>query len=149
MMSAVAVAASAAGNLLCGQLLRHDVRRARLLFVGFGVMAICGGALFHPSAADAAIVPLAIAFSLAGGSIPVVIFDSARRFAPRDNLVGATIGLAVQGNSVGLLLGPALAGQAAAAFGWPAVGTLVMGMAFAAIVLADRFGRRDAQGSAA
>lgn len=144
MTSAVAVLASAVGNLLCGHLLVRGVRPARLLFGAFGVIAFCGDALFHPLTADAAILPLAMALSFAGGAIPVVIFDSVSRFAPRHDLVGATMGFAMQGNSVGLIVGPAAAGALAAAFGWHAVGGLVMAIAVTGIVLAAAFKQRDA-----
>jgi DHA1 family inner membrane transport protein len=70
MLCALAVAASAAGNLLCGRLLVRGARPAHLLFASFGVMAACGVAMFQPAAADAGIVPAAIVFSLAGGRGP-------------------------------------------------------------------------------
>nr|WP_297350738.1 MFS transporter [uncultured Caldimonas sp.] len=148
MLSAAAVAASAAGNLLCGHLLAHGARHARLLLAAFGVMALCGVAAFHPSMADAAILPLAVVFSLAGGAIPVVIFDSARRLAPGEHLVGATVGFAMQGNSVGLLVGPVAAGEAVAAFGWQAVGPLIVAIALAALVLVAAFAHRAPHGPA-
>jgi DHA1 family inner membrane transport protein len=148
MLCALAVAGSAAGNLLCGRLLVRGARPAHLLFASFGVMAACGVAMFQPAAADAGIVPAAIVFSLAGGAVPVVILDSVRRFAPRDDLIGATVGFAMQGNSVGLIVGPAAAGGLAAAFGWQAIGPLVIAFVTAACALVVCFGRRDTAGRA-
>lgn len=142
MWSAAAVAAGAAGNLLCGRLLVRGLPHALVLFVAFGILSVCGAAAFHPAVADAAIVPLAFVFSLAGGAIPVVIFDTARRLAPRDDLVGATVGLAMQGNSMGLIVGPVAAGKAVAAVGWQAIGPLIVAIALMALLLAARLGRR-------
>ena len=84
----------------------------------------------------------------AGGAVPVVILDSVRRFAPRDDLIGATVGFAMQGNSVGLIVGPAAAGELAAAFGWQAIGPLVIAFVTAACALVVCFGRRDTAGRA-
>lgn len=146
MMSALAVAASAAGNLLCGHLLGRGSRPLHLLLAAFAVMAICGVAVFQPSTADAAILPLAIGSSLAGGAIPVVVFNSTRRFAPRDDLLGATVGFAMQGNSMGLIVGPAAGGKAAEAFGWQAIGAVVIALAVGAGLLVVWFGHCDSRG---
>ncbi len=146
MLSALAVAASAAGNLLGGQLLVRGMRPAHLLFASFGVTAACGVAMFHPATAAGGVVPAAIVLSLASGTIPVVILDSVRRFAPRTDLVGATVGFAMQGNSVGLIVGPAAAGELAAAFGWQAIGPLVIAFVVTACALVVCFGRRDTAG---
>jgi MFS transporter, DHA1 family, inner membrane transport protein len=74
--------------------------------------------------------------SAIGGLIPVALLDAAGRYAPRPDLVGATIGFVMQGNSAGLALGPAAAGAIAAAAGWPALAALVVAMAAVAALLA-------------
>jgi MFS family permease len=77
-----------------------------------------------------------VVFSAAGGLVPVALIDGAPRHAPRPELVGATLGFLMQGNNVGLLLGPVIAGALAAAFGWPMVSSFVAALAFAAALLA-------------
>jgi MFS family permease len=138
MLSAIAVAASAAGNVLGGQLLVRGVPGHRLLRGAFAGMALCGLAIFD---IFGGVTPpliaylLCIVYSLLGGLIPTVIFDYAPRYAPRPQLVGATVGFAMQGNNVGLIVGPASAGAIAAAIGWPAVALLVLALAAGALVL--------------
>ncbi|ANN78362.1 CynX/NimT family MFS transporter [Bordetella flabilis] len=138
MLSAIAVAASAGGNILGGQLLVRGVSGHRLLRGAFGGMALCSLSIF--GILGGATPPLiayvlCIVYSLLGGLIPTVIFDYAPRYAPRPQLVGATVGFAMQGNNVGLIVGPACAGAIAATFGWPAVSLLVLAMAAGALVL--------------
>jgi MFS family permease len=138
MLSAIAVAASAGGNVLGGQLLLRGVPGHRLLRGAFAGMALCGLAIFD---IFGGVTPpliaylLCIVYSLLGGLIPTVIFDYAPRYAPRPHLVGATVGFAMQGNNVGLIVGPASAGAIAAAIGWPAVALLVLALAAGALVL--------------
>ena len=142
MLSAVAAAASAAGNIVCGQLLTRGFRPARLLVASFGVMAICGVGIFSPLVPGAVAFALCVTFSFISGLVPVVIFDSAPRLAPRPALIGVTIGFAMQGNNIGLIVGPAAAGGVAATFGWPMVSLVVAAIAVMAMplvrVLADR-----------
>jgi MFS family permease len=138
MLSAIAVAASAGGNVLGGQLLVRGVPGHRLLRGAFAGMALCGLAIFD---IFGGVTPpliaylLCIVYSLLGGLIPTVIFDYAPRYAPRPHLVGATVGFAMQGNNVGLIVGPASAGAIAATIGWPAVALLVLALAAGALVL--------------
>lgn len=136
MLSAIAVAASAAGNLVCGQLLAHGYHPGRLIFVSFGTMALCSVGIFNDFIPGGAAYALCVLFSFASGLVPVVIFDSAPHRAPRPDLVGATIGFAMQGNNVGLVLGPAVAGALVASFGWGMVSVTVVAISVAAAPLA-------------
>lgn len=139
MLSAVAIAASGVGNIACGQLLARGFRPTRLLFASFATMTLCGVGVFSWLVPGMAAYGLCIVFSFAGGFIPVVIFDSAPRYAPHPALVGVTLGFAMQGNNIGLLVGPAAAGGIAAAFGWPAVSLLIAAIALAAALLIAAF----------
>jgi MFS family permease len=78
---------------------------------------------------------LCIVFSIAGGVIPVVIFNAAPSSAPRPELVGLTVGFAMQGNNVGLALGPAATGAMVSAFGWSAIPYLILTAAVSAVAL--------------
>lgn len=134
-LSATAVLAGAAGCLACGWLLGRGVHPSRLLMVGFTSIALCGvGILVLPVPAWFAYA-LCVIFSFVGAFIPVIIFDAAPRLVSRPQLMGSTIGLATQGNSLGIVVGPAAAGAIAGAAGWPWVALLVAAIAFLAVVL--------------
>ncbi|MDX0466502.1 MFS transporter [Sinorhizobium medicae] len=143
MLSALAIAASGVGNLVCGQLLARGFLPGRLLHFSFGIMAICGIGIFSQALWAIACYALCVVFSFAGGLIPVVIFDSAPRQAPRPELVGVTIGFAMQGNNLGLIIGPAAAGGISGAFGWPLVSVAIVAMALMAALLVLLFNRRQ------
>ncbi|ARQ01086.1 hypothetical protein [Pseudorhodoplanes sinuspersici] len=81
---------------------------------------------------------VSILFSFMSGLIPVVIFDNVPRFAPHSDLNGATIGFGMQGNNIGLLVGPVAAGAITAAHGWSAVPPLIALICLGAIALAVR-----------
>ncbi len=124
-LSAVAIAASGLGNLVCGHLLARGLRPRRLLATAFVIQAVCAVFIFAPAMPPGLAYATCLVFSFTGGLIPVVIFDAAPRAAPDAGLVGATLGMAMQGNNLGLLLGPALAGAMASAWGWPSVAALI------------------------
>jgi DHA1 family inner membrane transport protein len=134
-LTALAVLASAGGNLVCGRLLAQGLRPWRILLTSFCLLALCGLGIFQTTVAGGLAYGLCLVFSFVSGFIPVVLIDGAPRHAPRPELVGAAMGLVMQGNNVGLVLGPALAGAMAGAAGWPAVSFLVVGMAGIAILL--------------
>ena len=146
MLSALAIAAGGVGNLVCGQLLARGFPAAQLLLFSFCTMALCGVGVFSQVLWAVAAYALCVVFSLVGGLIPVVIFDSAPRKAPRPELVGVTIGFAMQGNNLGLIIGPATAAGIAGAFGWPMVSALVAAIAIAAALLALTFNGRQSAG---
>jgi DHA1 family inner membrane transport protein len=144
-LTAAAVAVNALGNLACGWLLARGVRRWRILLIGFAAMALCGFGILGEGVPGAAAYALCIVFSAVSGLIPVALIDGAPRHAPRPELVGATVGFVMQGNNVGLVLGPAAAGALAAVHGWPAVSLLVAGLAVIAGVLAAALRARQAE----
>jgi MFS transporter, DHA1 family, inner membrane transport protein len=129
MLSAVAVAASGVGNIVCGLLLARGAESIRLLYGSFGTMLICGGGVFSALVPGPGIYALCLVFTFASGFVPVVIFKSAAHFAPHGALVGATLGFAMQGNNIGLLIGPAIAGGVVASYGWSAVSLLIVACA--------------------
>ncbi len=141
MLSAVAIAISGVGNIVCGRLLAQGFEPARLLFASFGAMALCGlialGAGIPATIAYAA----CIVFAFFSGLAPVVILDSATRHAPRPELVGVTIGFAMQGNNLGLLSGPVAASGVAAEYGWPTVSLLIAAICLVAALLVVAFHR--------
>lgn len=144
-LTAIAVVAGAAGCLVCGQFLASGVQPWRILLIGFGAMALCGFGIFSEDVAGQAAYALCIVFSFAGGFIPVVLIDAVPRHAPRPELVGATMGLLMQGNNAGLVLGPAAVGVIATAAGWPSVSLFVVAIVIAAGLLGLAFRARPAE----
>lgn len=122
--------------------------RTHLLLIGFATMALCGFGILGDGLDGRIAYALCLAFSAVGGLVPVAILEGAARHAPRPELVGATVGSIMQGNNVGLVLGPALAGALVAAFGWASVSLLVAALAVAAGLLVSRLRRRSGEGYA-
>lgn len=135
-LAAAAVVVNVTGNLACGSLLARGVRPPNILLAGFLTMALCGFGILGDGVPGALAYALCLVFSAASGLVPVALFDGAPRHAPRPELVGATMGFLMQGNNVGLVVGPAAAGPLAAAFGWSAVAAFVAAVAVAASLLA-------------
>jgi MFS family permease len=117
-----------------------------LLMLGFVTMALSAAGIFQVANSAAAVLVLCVLFSFASGLVPVVILASAAHHAPRPALLGATMGLIMQGNNIGLLIGPGAAGVAVAAFDWPAVSILIGAFALVALCLIIVFGRLSSAG---
>lgn len=134
-LSAIAVAASAVGNLITGRLLARGIAPPRLLIISFATLACSAFGIFSGNGSGMMAYILCIVFSIAGGVIPVVIFNAAPSSAPRPELIGLTLGFAMQGNNVGLALGPAATGALVSAFGWSAIPYLILTAAVSAVAL--------------
>ncbi|MDQ8731470.1 MFS transporter [Bradyrhizobium sp. LHD-71] len=143
LLTAAAVMASAAGNLVCGAMLNKGLQPWQLLMASFALLGVTGVGVFLGGAPPAANYALSVAFAFVGGFIPVIVMDAVPRHAPRSELIGATMGFVMQGNNVGLALGPAATGLIASAFGWSAVSLLVAGLALAAGLLGWIFRARE------
>lgn len=144
-LTAVAVAASGVGNLACGQLLARGLEPLRILTAAFVVLALCSIGLFGRFLPAELAYGLCVVLAFFGGWIPVVLLDAAPRYAPRPDLVGATIGATVQGNNLGMILGPAAAGALASQLGWPAVSGLLVVFCGLALWLVRLLGRAHAE----
>jgi predicted MFS family arabinose efflux permease len=134
-LTALAVMASAGGNLTCGVLLTRGVRPWLLLMTCFALLAVLAIGVFFSAVPGLVSYALSVAFAFVAGLIPVAIMNAVPRHAPRPELVGATMGFIMQGNNVGMTIGPAATGAIAGAFGWGAVSLLVAGLSLAAIAL--------------
>lgn len=142
-LTAVAVAISGVGNLVCGQLLARGYRPLRLLVTSFGVLAFASVGILSETLPGAVSYGLCVVFAFASGLIPVVVFNAAPRYAPRPELLGVTLGFAMQGNNIGLMVGPAVAGGIAGAASWSMVPLFVFSLAAAAILIVVWLGRID------
>lgn len=135
-ISAIAIAASGVGNLAAGFLLASGRKPLHVLAAGFLVMTLFGFGVLAADLSWIAIAVLAVLFAFMAGLIPVVLMDSVPCFAPRPELVGATLGLAMQGNNIGMLVGPAAGGALAASLGWTSVAVAMALVSVAAVLLA-------------
>jgi DHA1 family inner membrane transport protein len=139
LLTALAILASAGGNLFCG----------RLIARGWSGRGLLGIGIFTPSMPAAGAYVSCLMFSAISGLIPVVLFDAAPHHAPRPDRAAASMGLLMQGNNLGLLVGPAAAGLLAGSLGWPSLAALVAVVALAGIALAAMLPPRRADVSAA
>jgi DHA1 family inner membrane transport protein len=142
-LTALAVMASAGGNLACGMLLTRGARPWLMLLTSFAALGLLALGIFFGALAGLASYGLSVAFAFIAGLISVTIMNSVPRHAPRPELVGATMGFIMQGNNVGMTIGPAATGAIAQALGWGAVSILVAGLSLVAIVLALAFRARE------
>jgi predicted MFS family arabinose efflux permease len=142
-LTALAVMASAGGNLVCGVLLTRGARPWLVLLTSFAALGLLALGVFLGAVPGLASYGLSVAFAFIAGLIPVTIMNSVPRHAPRPELVGATMGFIMQGNNVGMTIGPAATGAIAQALGWGAVSILVAGLSLFAIVLALAFRTRE------
>ncbi len=136
MISAIAIAASGVGNLAAGFMLASGRKSQHVLAAGFFSMALFGFGVLAGDVAWITITLFAILFAFMAGLVPVVIMDSVPRLAPRPELVGATLGFAMQGNNVGMLVGPAGGGALAASLGWTSVAAAMALVSVGAVLLA-------------
>lgn len=135
-VAAISVAASGLGNLVSGVLLSAGQRPVHVLTAGFLAMVVFGFGVLAAGLTWPFVAVFAVLFSFMAGLVPVVLIGCLPKLAPRPDLVGATMGFAIQGNNVGMLAGPATAGGLAANFGWGCVAITVAAVLIAAIVLA-------------
>ncbi|CAD7047666.1 MFS transporter [Pseudorhizobium halotolerans] len=134
-VSAISIAAGGIGNLASGFLLARWKRPTRVLTGGFLAMMGFSYGILAAGLAWQFVVSFSVLFSFMAGLVPVVLMTCLPRLAPRPELVGGTMGLAMQGNNVGMLVGPAMAGALAPSFGWGSVALAVAALLAAAIAV--------------
>lgn len=134
-VAAIAVAASGMGNLAAGALLSAGRRPVQVLTAGFVAMTVLGFGVLGAGFAWPVVAGIAVLFSFMAGLVPVVLMGSVQELAPRSDVVGATMGFAIQGNNAGMLAGPVTAGALAASFGWGSVAVAMAVVLVAAILL--------------
>lgn len=134
LLGALASAVNVIGNLAAGVLLTRGVGRPALLVTACLVMGLASLGIFLPVAPDAIAFGLCLLFSAVGGLIPATLLASAPIAAPpAAGMVPIVLGLIVQGNNLGQILGPTAVGSALDRFGWQSAAYIV---ATAALVAA-------------
>ncbi|WP_343314166.1 MFS transporter [Brucella sp. BE17] len=135
LLSASASTVNIIGNLIAGLLLSKGLSRPALLIAACLVMGLTSFGIFLPFLSDNTAFGLCLLFSAVGGLIPAVLLSSAPMVAPAAGLTPIVLGLIVQGNNLGQLLGPTAIGDALDRFGWEAAAYIVAGAALIAVIV--------------
>lgn len=135
-LSALVSAVNILGNLAAGVLLSRGLPRWVPIAVAGAVMGLAGVGIFLPATPDGVVFLLCLVFSGVGGMLPATVLGSTMQMAPQPRLGPIALGLAIQGNNLGQLLGPVAVGAAVAAAGWPAAAVLVGAGGLAAVAMA-------------
>ncbi|MFD1712022.1 MFS transporter [Ottowia sp. GY511] len=133
------------GNVLAGRLLARGVPAQRLLWAGFGAMALGAVLAFSDLTAGSAVLRYAgaLLFSAIGGLIPGTLFGLAPRLAPGEHSIATTVGLMQQLSAVGQVGGPPLAAWLAGQVGgWQLTWAMTGACCVAGALLAALIGQR-------
>jgi predicted MFS family arabinose efflux permease len=117
-LTALAAAVNALGNLAGGALLQRGVTARRLMTTGFLTMA--GAALLayaFPALPAALRFAAVLAFSMVGGMIPATLFSLAVHAAPDEDTIATTVGWMQQWSAFGQFIGPPLVAWVASRVG--------------------------------
>lgn len=134
-MTALAIGAGAAGNLVGSALAARKTRPATLLAWAFGGCAVLALAVAVAPLGAGWRFGLVVAFSVVSGVVPPALFAQAPAQAHHPSAVGVTLGMMMQGNNLGLVAGPVVGAMLTAAGGLPALGAGVAAAAGAAIAV--------------
>ena len=144
-LTALVAAVNMVGNIAAGRLLHDGVAPQRLLWAGFGAMALGAWLAFGTPTADAPLLRYggALLFSCVGGLIPGTLFGLAPRLAPGERTIATTVGWMQQLSAVGQVGGPPLvAWVAAQAGGWQFTWVVTASCCAAGALLAALIGRQ-------
>lgn len=135
LLSALASAVNIIGNLTAGLLLSKGFSRPLLLIAACLIMGLAGFGIFLNVLPDNAAFALCLLFSAVGGLIPAILLSSAPIVAKAARLVPSVLGLIVQGNNLGQILGPTAIGSVLDRFGWEAAAYILAGAAVVAAIV--------------
>lgn len=144
LLSALASAVNVVGNLAAGVMLSRGVGRPALLIGACLIMGAASLGIFLPLLPAPATFLLCVLFSAVGGLIPATLLSSAPIVASSAALVPVVIGLIVQGNNLGQILGPVAVGSAIDRFGWSSAAVIVAGAAVLGTAVVVAFAQRVA-----
>ncbi|WP_339526066.1 MFS transporter [Pseudomonas sp. EA_35y_Pfl2_R111] len=143
LLSALATAANILGNLAAGVLLSRGITRASLLVGASLTMGLTSLGIFLSLLPDTGTFMLCVVFSAVGGLIPAALLSAAPLVAPTAGLVPVVLGLIIQGNNLGQIIGPIAVGSAIQAFGWSSAAVLVAAASLVAVAVALTIGRNS------
>ncbi len=136
--AAIIVAANVIGNFGAGICLQRGVRASALMAGTFLSLSVLGAIVFWSATPAKALLPLCFVFSAIAGILPSVCLAKAPGATPSPELAPLGLGLLIQGNYLGQVLGPLLLGMLMGSFGWASAsmqivfaGVMGMGIAYA------------------
>jgi MFS family permease len=135
-VSAVAVAANAAGNISAGALLRLGTPTWAIMVTAFTCVGLAGFGIFADGMPVAAVATLAAASLGLTGLIPGSIYAAAPKLAPTSALLAIALGLINQVTNIGNLAGPAAMALTVERLGWGGAPLLFLGVAVAGVTVA-------------
>ncbi|OKB64995.1 MFS transporter [Serratia marcescens] len=141
-VSAAAVAANILGNLAAGVLLSRGLRASRLLAATSLLIGGIGVGIFLPMTPNGLLIPLCFLFCAIAGILPATILAATPTATAEPTLLPLSLGLVMQGNYLGQVIGPVALSAIVAAAGWAAPAWLVLAAALLGALLALAFGRR-------
>lgn len=135
-ISAAAVAANIIGNLAAGLLLSRGLRAGSLLAATSLIIGVFGIGIFLPITPNALLIPLCFLFCAIAGMLPATILAATPAATPEPTLLPLSLGLVMQGNYLGQVIGPVALSAIVAAAGWAAPAWLVLAAAVSGALLA-------------
>ncbi|QIL73054.1 MFS transporter [Diaphorobacter sp. HDW4B] len=137
--AAITVAANMFGNLLAGWSLQRGARPAVLLAFTFAINGVLGSLIYLAPLSAWALIALCVIFSAIAGIIPGTCIATAPRIAPKPALAALSLGVLMQGNYLGQVVGPVMLGALMASWGWAAAGGQIAVAAVFGVALAVGF----------
>jgi DHA1 family inner membrane transport protein len=135
-ISALAVAANAAGNMSAGALLRFGVPTWAIAASAFAFAGCASVGIFAEAMPVAVVAVLAAASLGLTGLIPASIYAAAPKFAPTSALLAIALGLINQVTNIGNLAGPTAMALTVDRLGWSGAPLLFAGVAIAGVTVA-------------
>ncbi len=136
-------------NVFAGWILsRPAIKRWYLLAIGGLGLGVLPMGIMGADLSETVRIVCAIAFVQLSGLIPGAVFAGVPAHAPTEKQIGAVTGVLLQGNSIGVMVGPPLIGVLVAAMGGWAQASWVM-VIVGAIALAAAFGTKIVEDRAA
>lgn len=109
-LTALAILANAAGNLMAGWLARYGLPRWSLIAIACLGIGLTPWGIFSGMVPVTGRYALCIVFAVTGGLLPATVFSAVPAVAPTRAQVAPLSGMLVQGSSIGQLIGPPMLG---------------------------------------
>ncbi|CAI0928527.1 MFS transporter [Serratia ficaria] len=135
-VSAAIVAVNIIGNLSAGLLLSRGLRARTLLAATSLLMGITGAGIFLSATPATVLIPLCFVFCAIAGMLPATLLAATPAASPDPTLIPLSLGLVMQGNYLGQVIGPLALSAIVAYAGWSAPAALVLAAAVAGAALA-------------
>jgi predicted MFS family arabinose efflux permease len=135
LISALTVLANGIGNLIAAVVLKRGIPLWLIAFGGYLVIGLSGFAIFTPGLPMPAIAIATAAALALTGFIPAAVYAAAPHISSNAALLAITIGLIMNGSSIGQLIGPASLAAFVQRFGWDKAPLLFVAVACAGLAV--------------